>query len=331
MRVMLNASRVLSWSACLVLLGCADQGPSTLPRLEEVPFENLDGATIMFMRTIPAGPIGRYVIDGPARSVARYPYVHRGTISPDGDRMTYSALVSLDIGYDTYVASVDGSWPRRLLVGTNNAEGWPSWTADGARVLFSRRTVVFQGQALPPAIRSAASDGSDRRDERSFSLTNGANQVCPLVDFPDGRVSQSPAGDFLLGCRNEIWVVPADVAMPPRLLHTSPQNGKVVAATYSPDGQRVAFFEATPSVVWLRVLNTVSGEVSTLDEFTVNPGTVWPAVETLCWAPNGGTIVFVRSATSAATHIYTVRLSGGGAQPFTARPSTFDYAVSCAR
>ena len=125
--------------------------------------------------------------------------------APDGTRLTFGRGV-IDTG-DAWIANADGSAQRRLAAGTS-----PTWSPDGAWLLFQPDTGVFELGLVRP-------DGSDLH-----SLGRGGSPAWT----PDGRIvylrSDVPAATTTVrvialdGTATDLFTAPGDLASPAMLV-----------------------------------------------------------------------------------------------------------------
>lgn len=123
-------------------------------------------ATVVAIRDLAAGRVTELAATRTAFADA---FVEHPSLSPDGRQVAYSRITIDADGHSIdsviYVVGVDGTDPRPLTQPGFEA-GDPSWSPDGARILFSRETVHHwfgegKGAGSNTFIYTMASDGSD--------------------------------------------------------------------------------------------------------------------------------------------------------------------------
>jgi Tol biopolymer transport system component len=192
---------------------------------ERDPSWTPDGTRLIYAaRTSPSGPFrlflakadgsGRVQLTAQAAGVAdRSPVV-----SPDGTRIAF--VSDRDGGFpELYLMDLNGSGVSRL---TDNAfvDGNPSWTPDGARLVFER--CCANGTSDLVSIDVAT------RVETSLTATTTHQEFDPVVS-PDGTRVAYVA--FEVGVGNvDVWVMNADGSSPTRLTQDA-------APDLSPDWQ----------------------------------------------------------------------------------------------
>jgi Tol biopolymer transport system component len=151
--------------------------------------------------------------------------------SPDGSKIVFGTRVGSD--QLLYGVNADGSGLKRLAAGLG-----PAWSPDGQRIAF----------AAGGGIYTVDPDGSNLR----LVLSRGSG---PQGTSP-GAPSWSPDGTQLVfevtpdttpgrpgGFAAEIWTTKADGSGQKRVYRASCCISGPPAITWSPDGQRIAFFE----------------------------------------------------------------------------------------
>lgn len=101
------------------------------------------------------------------RRLTDNPYACNGSLSPDGRRIAYVAL--LDVTFDIWTMKTDGSEKRRLSSGME-FDFYPHWSPNGKRIVFGRDPdgdphwvpgVPITGGPAPSAIWEINTDGSN--------------------------------------------------------------------------------------------------------------------------------------------------------------------------
>jgi Tol biopolymer transport system component len=183
-----------------------------------------------------------------------------------------------------YVASLDGSAPRRLLDG-DTQQLYASLSRDGTRVALT----LFDGSQTDVAVAAI-----------------GGGAVTVVADGPSEEMfpAMSPDGQQVAYASNrsgnpDIYVAPASGGPAKRLADWSSEE---VQPLWSPDGQWIAFRSSheSPSDVW----------VVKADGTGVRRLTRFGSVNDYAWSHDGRDLV-VWAATSGGDAVYTVSVAEG--------------------
>ncbi|HJP61300.1 MAG TPA: hypothetical protein VJ865_14930, partial [Gemmatimonadaceae bacterium] len=279
-----------------------------VPPLEAVPFELLGSGKIAFERIGGGGAIvSLYVIDADARTSAHFfdnTVIEGASISPDGRHVAYAAYAGNATLYDTYVANIDGTAAAHVTT-FNRQEGPPTWTPDGAKILILGADGFVPYQVYS---QSPVANPPDRTQLTHFAYPTTGPLTCPIIDDNDVRVSMSSQGRLAFDC---FWMEIDVLASDGTLVATykAPRDDQshwasVVAPTWSPDGSKLAFLEATSIQTTgvmlsmaLKVMNADGTNVTTLVTKPVanahfNGSWSGFANYSLCWTADGSRIVF---------------------------------------
>jgi TolB protein len=242
--------------------------------------------------------------------------------SPDGRKIAFLSWRD-GTGADVFLMNADGSDQRNLTRRPGNEYG-PAWSPDGRAILFS---AVPPGQPLWVGGSSSASGpyrdvymvNGDGSDLRNLTHTTEAEEYAAAY-APDGRTIAFAAYD---GSSTRIFVINADGsgkrALTPEITETN--------MAWSPDGRKIAFFDAGISVV--------NADGSGLRRLARNV-----AFFDLSWSPDGRKITFVRlrhpmnpgPATGEppppppppASDLWVMNADGSGQRNLTRTPTTSD-------
>jgi TolB protein len=246
----------------------------------------------------------------------------RAAWSPDGRRIAFLSWRH-GTGADVFVMNADGSDQRNLTRKPGN-EVDPVWSPDGRAILFS---AVPPGQPLwVGGSRSASGPyrdvyvmNADGSDQRNLTHTTEAEDYAAAY-APDGRTIAFAAYDV---SSTRIFVINADGsgkrALTPEITETS--------IAWSPDGRKIAFFDAGISVV--------NADGSGLHRLAQNV-----AFFDVSWSPDGRKITFVRlrhpmnpgpatgepppPSPPPAADLWVMNTDGTGQRNLTRTPTTSD-------
>jgi Tol biopolymer transport system component len=242
--------------------------------------------------------------------------------SPDGRKIAFLRHGE-GTGADVFVMNADGSEQRNLTRKPGNETG-PAWSPDGRAILFS---AVPPGQPLwVGGSRSASGPyrdvyvmNADGSDQRNLTHTTEAEDYAAAY-APDGRTIAFAAYD---GSSTRIFVINADGsgkrALTPEITETN--------LAWSPDGRKIAFFDAGISVV--------NADGSGLRRLAQNV-----ALFDVSWSPDGRKITFVRlrhplyprpgtgepppPSPPPAADLWVMNADGSGQRNLTRTPTTSD-------
>jgi len=216
-------------------------------------------------------------------------------LSPDGSKILYLAD---DGAWDLWVVNTDGTGQLRL---TQNSEGgrYPSWSPDGSRIAFGKRSTDPGCAALQSecGIDMVNVDGTGRN-----ALTDAGGRP---VWSPDGSTILFLVGDPDSNQRH-IWRVNADGTG----LEQVTNSGFYSHVAYSPDGSRI-LHTYSPEVGmpgFIGVMNVDgSGQVSLGEGGEPT------------WSPDGSKIAFKADAEggTCGTRLYVMNSDGTGTVPVT--------------
>ncbi len=338
----------MALGACGCLASCeprsqAPYQPAPIPPLESVPFAAVGSGKIVFNRVGGGYLGGFYVIDAGAGTFkyAGGPGFQGPAASPDGSKMAFTGYAPDPGWWGVWVSNL-GDTAARQLTRFRMQVGPPAWTPDGKKIVFAADSgsgilwFNFYSQSPDPG-------AGDLRQITRFPVPFDVI-VCPYVEGRE-RASVSPWGDLAFVCGTSVYVTDS-VGGGVASIYTAELLTQLASPTWSPDGQKIAFLEVPPSAVpqprtisvTLRLMNadgtgvwslaTVSGKPSYLA--TLNP-------LSLCWTPDGSTIVFSGPDGDLGYHLWLVRSEGTGLTRLTSAPGItngleiVDHSVSCTR
>ena len=202
---------------------------------------------------------------------------------------------------DIYLMNADGSNQRQLTRATSN-DGWPSWSPDGARIVF----------------HSISSGGSSLK---TLAVLNGATSQLPVdragnkwepAWSHDGKwiaFSNQPRNGF-----GNIFLVDASGRNLLRLTTTSSTDGGPV---WSPDDSKIAFYSDRDGNMEVYVMNADGSDQRRLTDDPADD-IVWD------WSPDGAKISFA-SNRDGNHEIYVMNADGSNQRRLTDHPGDDMY------
>jgi len=225
------------------------------------------------------------VVDASAPAVVGFTLTCAVTpVAPSG--IIAFARGDTDHTYDLWLMNADGTGETRVRNAPGANDFLPSWTPDGARVVF------VSGSEIAAINR----DGTGF----TFLTLGGAPSYTPSVSRNGERIAFSRLDS---GSGYDIWVMNIDGTNPHRLTSDTAYEDH---PTWSPDGTRIAFTRGYA----IYVMDADGANVKRLSPagMTNDAG---PA-----WSPDGMRIAF-HSGAGVPAHIYTVKPDGSALTPLT--------------
>jgi hypothetical protein len=245
---------------------------------------------------------------------------------------------------DIWIMNSDGSHQTRLIVSGEGVQAWEAvWSPTGREIAY---TVMRKGDRPPVDLADdadvwiASADGTNARPvatgegwqwlphwspDGQWIVYTDESEGGPWA--PSGPVGPQSGGGllgFLLDQRTperqpaDIWRIRADGTGRPERLTNAPGDDR--AATYSPDGTKLAFDSTRDGNTEIYIMDA---DGSNPRRLTNSPDEDWGAT----WSPDGRSIAFNSSRTGDA-EIYVIGMDGTGLKRLTNEPGTHDFAPS---
>ena len=203
----------------------------------------------------------------------------------------------------------DGSDRRPLTASGYNI--MPSWSWDGARMLFASN---IGGGAME--IWTTDADGAHPQ-QLTFNTPGG--NFTP-VESPDGSRIAFSSLRREVG-HPEVWVMNADGSEPQRLTHTPEVTGQEFVwslhPTWSPDGQRMAYASTASGSTQIWVTQADGGAPR---QITAGLGDEYPYANVPAWSVDGTRITFWAGFERRFGEVWTINPDGTDARRVTETP-----------
>ena len=214
--------------------------------------------------------------------------------SPDGRTIVFVS------GYvnDLYLVPADGGEARRLTFDKKAIPGHPTWTKDGAAILFA------SSRAGSPELWQVAAAG-------------GAPERVPVAATPVADLALDHTGRrlaYVLGRPSEKMHIGAfDLRKPTRpAVKVAESSRSEHSATFSPDGKRIAFSSDRAGEAFNIWMADADGSNPVrLTHFTQDYS------GSARWSPDGEWVAFDSSSYDGVFDVFVVRSAGGAPRRFT--------------
>ena len=210
-------------------------------------------------------------------------------LSPDGRYVAYAAGTSVNMRI--YVRQVSGGRATRLIDDSLSVQTNPSWSPDGARILFLSKGAVF----------SAASSGGPARPEMR-PVAQGP--ITDAVWAPDGRTIAYVVLDSVYIRTAGGQVRPLAAIPDASLCQWSRDGARIACASQDSYYSRVGTLFGNRAPCRIVVARVRDGAVTTVtDSVSINQSPVW--------SPDGKWLYFV-SSRLGPSDLFAVRISRAG-------------------
>jgi dipeptidyl aminopeptidase/acylaminoacyl peptidase len=267
-----------------------------------------DGRLLTYVKDVPGGSdvFAWDVAVGSERRISTLSgRVRSYMLSPDGRRLVMAN--DRNGSEDIWVVNLTDGAARRIT-SSPLYETFPSWSADGAKVLYTqldKRWVDHDVYEIPVA------GGTPRlvvSDKNFFDYRQGASF---------GFAAVSPDGETLLFRSQRsgwasYWVVPCEGGTP-RQLAAEPADQS--DARWSPDGKEVLFLSITNGTQQLKVASAAGGAARALVAPSLG------LVSRAEWSPDGKSIAFMMGTPTTVPDLYVVSAAGGTPRRLTSSPA----------
>jgi Tol biopolymer transport system component len=252
--------------------------------------------------------------------------------SPDGRKLAFTR--NEDVGESTtfsdddlFVMDADGDGVRQLTSERDGrSAGQPTWSPDGRRLAYIDAASVPSGQPSRPGVLFVMNaDGSGVR-----RLGTGEFDVDPAWS-PDGSeiaFSRCHNPDSARLCSLDLFVVSPAGGVPRRLTRTP--FVFEAAATWSPDGSRIAFARWTFATLFRHGRMTLHdiGRDGSDERLLLRHQHFASGLYSLAWSPDGRTLAFQTSPTRQCTAISLIAVETRAVRALTTCTRPRESAVS---
>jgi dipeptidyl aminopeptidase/acylaminoacyl peptidase len=234
--------------------------------------------------------------------------------SPNGDRIAFVDPVVGSRGI--YVSNPDGSDAQRLTEGVN--DGWPSWSPDGTRIVFSSTRYDPSIETCEPGADFHCPTDLYVMNTHGLDITRLTSDPAPEyqpvwspegghIAFLDAGNREMAPGEFAMAPR--VFTIGIDGADPQPV--SSGKGGSDFSPSWSPDSGQLVF-----AAIWNEDWGIWVVNADGTDEHAiVGPGRY---VDDPVWSPDGKLIAFVGNSTTAdlspQNALYVMRPDGSGVQ-----------------
>ena len=221
--------------------------------------------------------------NGPMHEVAPAGHYSDPAASPDGTAVAYS--VANSNARHLWRVALAGATAQQLTSGSGQ-DSWPTWSPDGTRIAFSRTTSSGTSIWTVPADGGAATPVPGTTGDREPAWS--PNGALLAVTHGTGAASEIVVTSLDGGYRRAVTGTKGD--LPHDLCFYDNQNQILChysgsAATWSPNGARLAFVQTTPGGTTPALVPSAGG---TVDYSLFEP---FSHTGSISWSPDGSRLV----------------------------------------
>ncbi len=246
-------------------------------------------------------------------------------LSPNGDKIAFSAQSSLSFSYDIFVMSIDGTvWDN--ISTTPEDDLYPAWSPDQQKIYFYNSPIYTNGvQHL--IVQSPYSGASDR-------------QYLPDDNYPMGPISISSDKIVYYGNLSPSGIYTTDLdGNNPNLILAKPSNRYLESPCFSPDGNSIAYLSVDRDStklyhsVEVKIMNVDGSSPKSIIAVPAGGNTEFSNADqinnvTVCWSPDGKKLLFNVPEDNQVSHIYVVNVDGTGLTKITSLSGITDRKVT---
>ena len=263
-----------------------------------------DGQKMVFRQRIKSSNLWLAQLDDQSENNLKTTQLTSGTsevwepsVSPDGKRIAFAKRIKEEI--HLFTMPLEGGMPKQITH-TNISNRLPAWSSDGKKIAFA----ADDGKNMPVSIIDAE---------------GGVPQIFEQTDYTN-YVVWHPGERILYSSWNNYNLLDTESGTIEQLM-ADDINGYVSMASYSPDGQKVAFRIAEYEGEWhVKKKNKWTLVVYSLDDHSrLQAFPVNRRADCLGWSQDGEWL-YLTSFDSSSTKISRLRITDGSVEPYASLP-----------
>lgn len=214
------------------------------------------------------------------------------TFSPDGAQVAFSRSGTGQYEKSSIHVQLVGSTETRQLMTDATDDFGPSWSPEGRRIAFLRKSSVGNGIHLTSPLGGSAVKVSDFAAE------------APISWSPDGRYLAVQRAAASTTEQSALWLIPLDGGNPRPITNVTPPAVNR-SPSFSPDGRRLAYASCTNLVeggCHIEVLSLNSDLTRSARPVWRVPGTFY-GISTIAWTRDGQSLIFDGGGSGLGTQL----------------------------